>query len=238
MIKVKKWGLLLFIVLINMIYFGFQTILPDSQVVDEGVLWVEGITPSVASVRYGLFGFLEVGAATNNGGVYLKAGTDSFFNVPVSLSVSYGYQGDLNSYGEAHLIGVTGYTGNKRDYKLSLGADYVQKMETQYVGEEVEPKTTVDHFINIFGGLSYILSSEENTTKLINIEATTGLKLNGEDNVAIYLYGTQIFDKFWFFDTVSLVGGVAMVEPLFPPDLLKSFKIIFGISSRINLFGN
>ncbi|GAB6190237.1 hypothetical protein JCM30566_19800 [Marinitoga arctica] len=227
--------ILLIIIIINTTFFGFESILPESKVLDEGVLQIDGITPQVAAIRYGLFGFLEVGASTNNGGAYIKSGINRLFNTSISISVSYGYQVDLQDFGEAHLIGIAGY--DAENYRVSFGTDYVQDVESEFDPEKNDTKVITQHYLNPFGGISYLLYSDDQTEKLINLEFNSSLNLESlEYGIAFYLYGVQVFRNFLFFNNISFFGGIAMVGPNFPPDLLKDFKIIFGVNSNINLF--
>ncbi|AEX85746.1 hypothetical protein XO10_06620 [Marinitoga sp. 1135] len=225
--------LLTLILFVNVMFFGFETLLPSGEVLDEGILKIDTITPGVAAIRYGLFGIMEVGVSTSNGGAYIKVGSNKMGDLPLAGSVSFGFEGVES----AHIIGNISYISDS--LKLSVGTDYTQKMETEFNETTQEPKTIIDSYFNIFGGLNYLISSDEKTDKFLNIEVTTGFKSNGtEYGIAGYIYGIQSFKKFWLFNKVNVFGGLAVVNPSIPPNILENFRVVFGLNTEINLFGN
>lgn len=216
---------LLFIMLsiigISITIFSVPVLNPSSDIIDEGAVQILAISNGNIGIRYGLFGFIEVGASENEGAGYLKLGTKNLLNIPLQLSASYGYGYDGSGYIINGVLGI-----DMKSLYFSGGIMFSKSQSYDY-----EKNDFIDLYeLNPFATL--VVKIDEIST--FNMETnfpvySSNISASGI-SPSISIYATQKYDNVFFYKYVGIYGGVKYD--------FKVVKILFGVSGEISFFTN
>ncbi|WP_129409150.1 hypothetical protein [Marinitoga lauensis] len=216
----KRYLLMILCILsLSLNVFSLPLLNPSPEIVDEGNMQLELVSYGNIAIRYGLFGFMEVGASENEGNGYLKMGLKNISGVPFNIALSYGYIYGDNNY---ILNGVFGYTGEK--IRISGGAAFSKNEDYDYEKDKSITNYELDPFMAV--------TMKIDDRSAVNFETNLPISLGDSGTnyglPVISIYGTQKYDNVFFFKYIGIYGGIKYD--------FGTVKILFGVSSNIEFF--